>query len=154
MYAVTYTPIHFVSIYQSFSTLHHHMLINTVRFHYDIISFRTNFQDGHYYNYYVLKFLAISGIFLMKRPRVKNWQCCVYRKHWEVHEMLSSFGLRWWQQMLHSVLHQHFIAGEIIGCRKTVLTPRIQLCLTDPSIPFKLRRRRFPIKNDFVLPIN
>jgi len=68
--------------------------------------------------------------------------------------LLSSFGLRWWQQMLQNGLRQHFISDEVTGCRKTVLTPRVQLSLSVPTIPFKLRRRRFPIKIEFDVAIN
>ena len=38
--------------------------------------------------------------------------------------------------------------------RKTLLIPRIHLCLSYPNIPFKLCRRRFPTKIAFVVAIS
>ena len=42
-------------------------------------------------------------------------------------------------------LHEHCTAVEIPGSRKTILIPRIELCPSDPTTPFKQRRRRFQI---------
>jgi hypothetical protein len=61
--------------------------------------------------------------------------------------VLASLGLRWWQ-------HKHCIAAEVIGYRKSIIIPRIQLCPSDATIHFKLCRRRFPIKLVFAMTIN
>jgi hypothetical protein len=45
-------------------------------------------------------------------------------------------------------------AAEVTGSRKIIPIPRIRLCPSDPTIPFKLCRRRFPIKIAFAVPIN
>jgi len=47
--------------------------------------------------------------------------------------------------MIINGLHEH-LSEEIMGSRKTLLIPRIRLCLSCPYIPFKLCRRRFPTK--------
>jgi hypothetical protein len=65
--------------------------------------------------------------------------------------MLASLGLRWWQHIIVRGLHEHCIAVEVIGSTKTILTPRIQLCPSDPTLPFKLSRRTFPIKISFAM---
>jgi len=41
---------------------------------------------------------------------------------------LHSFGLRWWQHVTVRDLHQHCIAAEVIGPRRTSLIPRVRLC--------------------------
>jgi hypothetical protein len=51
-------------------------------------------------------------------------------------------------------LQGHRIAAEDIGSRKTILIPRIQLRSPDPTIPFKLCRRRFPIKIAFAMTVS
>jgi hypothetical protein len=53
--------------------------------------------------------------------------------------------------MIVKGLHERCIAVEVIGSTKTILTPRIQLCPSDPTLPFKLSRRPFPIKISFAV---
>jgi hypothetical protein len=65
----------------------------------------------------------------------------MYRKPWEVPEILAYLGLRLWQHT-----QEDSTAAEVTGSRKIIIIPRIQLCPSDPTIPFKLRRRRFAIK--------
>jgi hypothetical protein len=60
--------------------------------------------------------------------------------------MLASLGLWWWQHMVVRGLDKHCIAVKVTGYRKTIITPSIQLRPSDPSIRFKQRIRRFPIK--------
>ena len=50
-------------------------------------------------------------------------------------------------------LHENRIAAEVIECTKTILIPRIQLCTLDRTVSFKIRRRRFPTKISFAMPI-
>jgi hypothetical protein len=47
-------------------------------------------------------------------------------------------------------------AADVIGSRQTTrtLTPRIQLCPSAPAIPFKQRRRRYPMKILFAVTIS
>ena len=52
------------------------------------------------------------------------------------------------------ILHGHCKAADVTGSWKTVLIPRIQLCPSDPAIPFKPCRGRFPIKIGFVMTIS
>lgn len=47
------------------------------------------------------------------------------------------------------VLHELCIATEGIDCTNNVLTLRIQLCPSDRTVPFELRRRQFAIKTAF-----
>ena len=49
---------------------------------------------------------------------------------------------------------EYCIVAEVIGSRKTVLIPRIQFCPSYPTFPFKMCRRRFPIKIAFAVTIN
>ena len=51
-------------------------------------------------------------------------------------------------------LARHCIAVAVIGATKTILIPRIQLCPSDPTVPFKLSKRRFPIKIAFAMTID
>jgi ATP-dependent exoDNAse (exonuclease V), alpha subunit - helicase superfamily I member len=46
------------------------------------------------------------------------------------------------------------IEAETAGSRTTILGLRIQSCPSDPTIPFKLCSRRFPIKNAFAMTIS
>lgn len=50
-------------------------------------------------------------------------------------------------------LQEYNIAAEVIGCRKTILVPRCtcKLCMSDPTISFKLCRRQFPFKIMFAM---
>jgi hypothetical protein len=68
--------------------------------------------------------------------------------------MLAFLGLRWMQQMIIRGFHQHCKAAEFIGCRKTILIPRIQLYPSDPTILFQVCRRRLSNKILFPLTIN
>ena len=58
--------------------------------------------------------------------------------------MSAFLDLRWWQ-------HRHCSAAGFIGSIKPILTPRIQLRLWDPTIPFTLCSRRFATKIAFVV---
>jgi hypothetical protein len=49
---------------------------------------------------------------------------------------VSSLGLQWWQHMIIKSLDEHCIAAEVADLTKTVLTTRIQLCTSNPTIPF------------------
>ena len=51
-------------------------------------------------------------------------------------------------------VYKHCITADVIASWKTILTPRIRLCLRDPAIPLKLCRRRFPIKIAFAMAIS
>jgi hypothetical protein len=51
-------------------------------------------------------------------------------------------------------LPEHYQAAEITGYRKTILRPRIQLYSSDPTIPFKMCRRRFRNKIACAMKIN
>jgi ATP-dependent DNA helicase PIF1 len=53
--------------------------------------------------------------------------------------------------MIERRLHKHFTAAAVSGSGETFLVPSIQLCPTEPTIPFKRRRRRFPIKIAFAM---
>jgi hypothetical protein len=76
--------------------------------------------------------------------------------------MLASFGLQWWQHMIMTGLREHCtqvvicdcIAGKVSGSRNAVLIPSIQFCPSDPTVPFKLCRRRFAIKIAFAVTVN
>ena len=46
-----------------------------------------------------------------------------------------------------------YMAAQVTGCRETVLSPSIQLWPSDPTVPFKLGRRRFAMKIVFVMAI-
>ena len=50
-------------------------------------------------------------------------------------------------------LKEHCMASEMTACRQAILQPRTKLCPPDPTIPFKLCRRRFPIKTTFPITI-
>ena len=55
--------------------------------------------------------------------------------------MLASFNLWQWHYTIIRGMHEHCIAADVIGSRKTTLTPMIQICPSDLTIPFKLCRR-------------
>ena len=46
-----------------------------------------------------------------------------------------------------------YIEAQITGSIKTIPTPRVQLCPSDPIIPFKLCRRQFAIKITFAMTV-
>lgn len=48
-------------------------------------------------------------------------------------------------------LHKYCTTAEVTGSGETFLIPRIQLCLPSPTVQFKRRRRRFPIKIAFAM---
>jgi hypothetical protein len=50
--------------------------------------------------------------------------------------------------------HEQCIAADVTGSNQTVLIPTIQLCPSDPSIPFQLRTGRFPIQIAVALKIS
>jgi hypothetical protein len=52
--------------------------------------------------------------------------------------MLASLDLRLRQHIIVRGLDGHRITKEVTGSRKTILTPTIQLCPSEPTIPFKL----------------
>jgi len=68
--------------------------------------------------------------------------------------MLAFLVLLWEQHMIVRGLHEHCTAAEIPGSRNTILIPSILLCPSDPTTPFKLHRRRFPINIAFAITIN
>ena len=68
--------------------------------------------------------------------------------------MLACLGLRWWQHMIIRCLHEHCLGAKVTVFRKIILVPKIQLCPSDPTIPFKLCRRRFPIKIAFAMTVS
>ena len=68
--------------------------------------------------------------------------------------MLDSLDLRWWQHMVVKGLHEHGIAAEVNGSRKTILIPTLQLCSSGLTTPFRLYKRRFRTKIAFTMPIN
>jgi len=68
--------------------------------------------------------------------------------------MLASFNLWQWHYTIIRGMHEHCIAADVIGSRKTTLTPMIQICPSDPTIPFKLCRRQCLINTMFALIIN
>jgi hypothetical protein len=47
--------------------------------------------------------------------------------------MLASLGLRWWQHMIVTGLHEHSVAAEIIGYIKIIFNPQIQLHPSNPN---------------------
>jgi hypothetical protein len=49
---------------------------------------------------------------------------------------------------------EHSIAAEFIGSRKTILILSIQSCPSVSTIPFKMCRRRFPIKIAFAMTLS
>jgi hypothetical protein len=65
--------------------------------------------------------------------------------------MLASLCVKWWQHMRIRGMNKHFTAAEVTGSTKTILILSIQLWPSDPSITFKLCKRRFPIK--FAFPV-
>jgi hypothetical protein len=65
--------------------------------------------------------------------------------------MLGSFNLWQWQHMIVSGTHEHYIATDVTGSRKTTFIPMIQICPSDPAIPFKLCRRQFLINTAFTM---
>ena len=65
--------------------------------------------------------------------------------------MLASLG---WHQVIVRLLHQQCILAEVLGCSQTVLIPSIQLCPSDPTIPFNPCRSRFPIKIAFAVTLS
>jgi len=67
--------------------------------------------------------------------------------------ILTSFGLRWWQHIIVRGLQEHCTVARVTGCKKKILLSRIQLCPSDLIIPFRLYRKRFPIKIAFVMKI-
>ena len=56
------------------------------------------------------------------------------------------------EALYDNVLDLKIITGDASGER--VLIPRIDLSPSDTSLPFKLRRRQFPIKLAFAITIN
>jgi hypothetical protein len=51
-------------------------------------------------------------------------------------------------------LHKHFTAAEVTGSGETFLISSIRICPPDPTLPFKRRRGRFPIKIAFAMTIS
>ena len=68
--------------------------------------------------------------------------------------VLAFLDLQWWQHMIMTDFEGHCIAVEFIGSKHINLMLRIQLCPSDPTIPFKACRRRFPIKIAFAMAVN
>jgi hypothetical protein len=68
--------------------------------------------------------------------------------------MLTLVGFWWWQHKIAKGLHENCIVAEVIGSRKTILIARTQICPSDPIIPFKLCRRRFPFEIAFPMTAN
>ena len=68
--------------------------------------------------------------------------------------LLDSFVLRWWQHLFVRGLHEHCIAAEVFGSRRSLLTPRVHLCSPDPTMPFKQCTRRFLIRIAFDVKTN
>jgi hypothetical protein len=62
--------------------------------------------------------------------------------------MLASLG---WHHVIVRRLHRKCILPEVLDCSQAVLVPRIQLCPSDPTIPFNPCRRRFTIKIAFAV---
>jgi len=63
--------------------------------------------------------------------------------------MLAYLDPRLWQHM-----QGHSTAAEVTGSSKTIITPRIQLRPSQPTIPFKMCRRRFAIIITFATKIS
>jgi len=71
-----------------------------------------------------------------------------YMKYVNVHWL-------WWRQLLIvRDLREHCIAEEVTGSVRAVLIPSIRLCLSQPTFPFRLCRRWFPIKTSFAMAIS
>lgn len=51
-------------------------------------------------------------------------------------------------------LHEHCIAAEVTGLRRTIRIPRFQLCSPNPTIPFQQCTRRFLVKIAFDVTTN
>jgi hypothetical protein len=68
--------------------------------------------------------------------------------------MLASFGLRWWQHMIVRGLDENSVAADVTGSRKTTLIRRIQVCPSDSTFNFKMRRRRYPARIAFGVAIS
>jgi hypothetical protein len=56
-------------------------------------------------------------------------------------------------QMIVKGFHKQCLAEQVMGSRKIILIPRIQLCPPDPTIPFKLCLRKF-LPTVFAITIN
>jgi hypothetical protein len=63
--------------------------------------------------------------------------------------MLASLGLRWWQHIIVRRLHKQCIPAEVTCSRHS-----IQLRPADPTVRFKLCRRRFLIKITFATTVS
>jgi hypothetical protein len=50
--------------------------------------------------------------------------------------------------------HEYCAAAEVISSTKCVLIPSIELCLSDPVIPFRMCRRRLASKITFSVRID
>lgn len=155
-YSIARNEVHHRSFYSleiRISLFVHH-IINTVRSVCNItICWRNIFQDRHFYETYDSALMATSSVFINTfskncffKYNVKNPQYYLYWKPWS---SLDSLGLRWWHHTIVKGLDEHCIATNVIGSIKTILTPNVQLCPPDPTIPFELCRRLFPIKIAF-----
>jgi hypothetical protein len=93
-------------------------------------------------------------VFYNKEINIKNWQCCLYRKQREVHEygsfpwppLVAAYDCNGITQALHK--------SRSFGSGETSLIPGILLCSPDPNLPFKRRRRQFPVKIAFAMTIS
>jgi hypothetical protein len=60
--------------------------------------------------------------------------------------MVASLGLRFWQHIIVRRLRKQCIPAEVTCSRHSILISSIQLCPPDPTVHFKLCRRRFLMK--------
>ena len=63
-------------------------------------------------------------------------------------------GLIYGARLVVTHMGNYTITARLIDSGKTVLTPRITLTPSDPTIPFAMSRKQFPIKVAFAMTIN
>ena len=57
-------------------------------------------------------------------------------------------------RMVVTHLHEYTVTARLIDSGKTVVIPRINLTPSDPTMPFQMTRRQFPLKVAFAMTIN
>jgi hypothetical protein len=115
---------------------------------------KESFQDRHFWNAYGWEFTAISFIFinlflknfLTRKRTIKINNANSTGSHWNY---MKYVRLVW----PPAVTEQTLYSSGLYWLYKITILPRIQLCLSDPIVPFILCRRLVSIKIAFAMTI-
>jgi hypothetical protein len=75
----------------------------------------------------------LKKLFLTKKLNLKIASSASTGSHGKYMKYVRSLGRRWWQHVIVIGLHEHCVAAEVIGSKKTILNPQIQLHPSNPN---------------------